>query len=34
MNDIQLYKKDLENAIIEADTIQVFDNLLTIAVEE
>lgn len=31
--DITKYKKDLEDAIVKADTIVIFDNLLTIAVE-
>jgi hypothetical protein len=28
------YKKALENAIMQSDVIKIFDNLLTIAVEE
>lgn len=34
MSEILKFKKDLEDSIVEADTIRIFDNLLTIAVEE
>lgn len=34
MNDILKYRKDLEDSIVQADTIKIFDNLLTIWVEE
>lgn len=34
MSEIDIYKKDIEEAIVEANTIKIFDNLLTIALEE
>lgn len=34
MTDIQKYKDQLENAIVDADVANIFDNLLTIAVEK
>ncbi len=34
MADIAQFKKNLQESIIQADTIKLFDNLLTIAVEE
>lgn len=33
MVDINVFKKNLEEAIIQTDTVKIFDNLLTIAVE-
>jgi len=34
MNEILKYRKELEDSIVQADTIKIFDNLLTIGVEE
>ena len=34
MADTSQFRKNLQESIIQADTIKLFDNLLTIAVEE
>ncbi len=34
MTDTSQFRKSLQDSIIQADTIKLFDNLLTIAVEE
>jgi len=34
MTDVQKFREDLNQAVLQSDVVKIFDNLLTIAVED